>query len=95
MNVISKRRLMEAERQHPELNGALDAWFRIAKRAKWTCLNDIRKTWRDTDQVDGKTVFNVKGNKFRLIAGINYQSQTIYIKHVLTHAEYDKEEWKK
>ena len=86
---------MEAERQHPELNGALDAWFRIAKRAKWTCLNDIRKTWRDTDQVDGKTVFNVKGNKFRLIAGINYQSQTIYIKHVLTHAEYDKEEWKK
>jgi mRNA interferase HigB len=72
----------------------LDAWFRIAKRAKWTSLNDVRKTFRDTDEVDGRTVFDIKGNKFRLITGVNYQSQTIFIKHVLTHAEYDKEGWK-
>lgn len=41
------------------------------------------------------TVFNIAGNRFRLIAGINYETQTIFIKHVLTHAEYDKGEWKK
>lgn len=94
MNIVSKRKLLEAERQHRELAGVLDAWFRIAKRAKWTSLNDVRKTFRDTDEVDGRTVFDIKGNKFRLITGVNYQSQTIFIKHVLTHAEYDKERWK-
>ena len=94
MNIVSKRKLLEAERQHRELASVLDAWFRIAKRAKWTSLNDVRKTFRDTDEVDGRTVFDIKGNKFRLITGVNYQSQTIFIKHVLTHAEYDKEGWK-
>jgi mRNA interferase HigB len=94
LNIISKRTLAEAERRHRELEGALDTWFRISKRAKWTCLNDVRKTFRDTDEVDGKTVFNIKGNNFRLITGINYRSQTIFIKEVLTHAEYDKEGWK-
>jgi mRNA interferase HigB len=94
LNIVSKRKLQEAERKHRDLEGVLDAWFRIAKRSKWTCLNDIRKTWRDTDEVDGKTVFNIKGNKYRLIAGINYKSQTMFIKHVLTHAEYDKGDWK-
>lgn len=94
MHIISKRALVEAEHRHRELEGALDAWFRIAKRASWTSLNDVRKTFRDTDEVDGKTVFNIKGDKFRLITGINYRSQTIFIKEVLTHAEYDKEGWK-
>ena len=90
MNIVSKRAPAEAERRHRELEGVLDTWFRIAKRAKWTCLNDVRKTFRDTDEVDGKTVFN----NFRLITGINYLSQMIFIKEVLTHAEYDKEGWK-
>lgn len=57
-------------------------------------LDDIRKTWRDTDSVGDKTVFNIKGNRYRLIVKINYRSQTIFIKAVLAHAEYDKEGWK-
>lgn len=68
--------------------------YRFAKKSSWTCLNDIRATWRDTDVVDRWTVFNIKGNGYRLIASINYKSQTVFIKSVLTHAEYDKGAWK-
>ena len=57
-------------------------------------LNDIRNTWRDTDAVGEYTVFNIKGNKYRLITKINYKSQVVFIKRVLTQAEYDKEQWK-
>ena len=95
MRVISRKLLRDAGQRHANLSGPLDVWYKVAKRARWTCLNDVRATWRDTDEVDGFTVFNVKGNKYRLIAKINYKSQIVFLKHVLTHAEYDKEDWKK
>ena len=72
----------------------MDVWYKVAKKSAWTCLNDIRNTWRDTDSVNEFTVFNIKGNHYRLITKINYKSQIVFIKHVLTHADYDKEEWK-
>ncbi len=95
MHIISRKALRDAEQQYRELEGSLDAWYRIAKAASWTSLNDVRQTWSSADAVDDKTVFNIKGNKYRLITKINYRSQTIFIKAVLTHADYDKEGWKK
>lgn len=95
MRFISRKALREAEQKHRGLEDSLDAWHRIAKQATWTSLNDVRKTWRDTDTVGDKTVFNIKGNHYRLIVKINYRSQTIFIKAILAHAEYDKEGWKK
>ena len=55
---------------------------------------DVRKTLANADGVDKWTVFNVKGNKYRLITEINYRYQRLYIRHVLTHAEYDQQKWK-
>ncbi|HVO62214.1 MAG TPA: type II toxin-antitoxin system HigB family toxin [Terriglobales bacterium] len=95
MRVISRKALRDAEQKHGDLAGVLDVWYKIAKKAKWSCLNDIRATWRDTDEVGGVTIFNVKGNKYRLLARVNYKSQLIFIRSVLTHAEYDKEDWRK
>ena len=77
----------------------MDAWFRIAKSATWKNLEQARAVYPHADGVPvGKkvyTVFNLMGNSFRLITGINYEGQTIFIRHVLTHAEYDKGVWKK
>lgn len=99
LHVISRRKLREAEKGHRSLGRALDAWYRTAKCAQWKNLQDVRRTYSSADGVAvGKkvfTVFNLGGNSFRLIAGINYESQTIFIKDVLTHAEYDKGDWKK
>jgi mRNA interferase HigB len=57
-------------------------------------LTEVRKTFASADAVGKWTVFNIKGNEFRLIAEINYRSRRLYVRHVLTHAEYDREKWK-
>jgi len=76
------------------------AWFKIAKKATWTCLQDVRKVYPHADAVtvscsNGNltaTVFNVKGNKYRLITLIRYPT-VVYVKDVLTHADYDRYDW--
>lgn len=84
------------------LNGSepgLNTWFRIARKASWQNLEDVRTVYSHADGVtvgsNTYTVFNIGGNKFRLIVKIEYKYQKIFVKHVLTHAEYDKEDWKK
>lgn len=95
MHIISRKRLKEAADRHVELEAPLDVWYRIAKRAAWANLADVRKTFVSADAVGKWTVFNIKGNNFRLITEINYRGQRIYIRCVLTHAEYDREKWKR
>jgi mRNA interferase HigB len=94
MHVISRKKLKQSVLRHPELEPALDAWFRIAKRALWQSLSDVRETFASADAVEKWTVFNIKGNKYRLVTEINYRFRRIYIRHVLTHSEYDREKWK-
>jgi mRNA interferase HigB len=55
---------------------------------------EVQAVYPKAEAVGNFTVFNIKGNKYRLILSINYEQQIIYIKYVLTHAEYDKENWK-
>jgi mRNA interferase HigB len=94
LHVISRKKLIEASRKHAEVSAPLDTWYRVAKSAEWKNLMDVRKTFFTADAVGSCTVFNMKGNSYRLIVWINYQSQKVFIKHVLTHAEYSKEVWK-
>src|ERR671927_144336 len=94
MWVLSRKKLVEAASKHPDLDAPLDTWYRIAKQAAWQSITDVRQTWSSADAVGNCTVFNIKGNDFRLITWINYKSQKIFIRYVLTHAEYDKEGWK-
>jgi mRNA interferase HigB len=94
VRVISRRMLLIAAGRHQDVAPALDAWYRIVKKAQWTCLADVRKDYPHADAVGRCTVFNIKGNRYRLIVAIHYDGQRIYIRHVLTHAEYDREGWK-
>jgi len=94
MHVISRGKLKEAVTRRSDLEGPLDAWFRIGKKAQWRNLAEVRKTFSSADSVGKWTVFNIKGNQYRLITEINYVFGRIYIRHVLTHAEYDRGGWK-
>ena len=94
MHVISKKMLREFWERHADAEDALNDWHRVAKRASWSNLVDVRQSMPATDVVDGLTVFNIRGNHYRIIARINYRSQTIFVRHVLTHAEYDRGAWK-
>jgi len=94
MWVISRKKLVEAAETHGDLTGPLSAWFKIAEHSTWTSHNDIRQTFSTVDTFGSCTIFNIKGNSYRLIAWINFKSHKVFIRHVLTHAEYDKEGWK-
>ena len=94
MHVISRKKLRVAASRHGELESALESWFRIAKKADWQSLAEVRRVYSSTDAVEKWTVFNIKGNKYRLVTEINYRYRRIYIRHVLTHAEYSRGAWK-
>lgn len=74
-------------------------WYKVANTARWLSLTDTRQTFRHADVVkvgSGRStvVFNIAGNKYRLITAIHYDRKTIYILRVMTHAEYSREKWK-
>jgi mRNA interferase HigB len=94
MHVISRKKLKGAATRHRDLEGPLDAWFRIAKKASWRNPADVRRTFSNADAVGKWMIFNIKGNQYRLIVEINYVFGRIYIRYVLTHAEYDRKGWK-
>lgn len=94
MRIISYKTLREASKKHPDLKQSLDDWYKIASKANWNSLEEVRKVFPHADAVGNFTIFNIKGNRYRLIVGIDYIRNTIFIKYVLTHAEYDKEAWK-
>jgi mRNA interferase HigB len=96
LHVISRKKLLEAETKHGGVD--LDPWYRVAKAAKWKNLQEVRESYSSADGVPVGdrvyTVFNVSGNRFRLVTEIYYKDQTILVRYVLTHAEYDKGDWK-
>lgn len=94
MHVITRKRLNDFAERHPDATEALERWYRIVKKSDFSDFAKLRETFPSADQVDGKTVFNIGGNKYRLIAAIHYNRRKIYLRHVLTHAEYDKNGWK-
>lgn len=94
MHVISRKKLKEAAARHADLESPLDMWYRNAKRAAWRNLTDVRKTYPHADAVGKYTIFNIKGNDYRLIVEISYRTGRIFIRHVLTHEEYSGERWK-
>lgn len=94
MHVISRKRINEFSKIHPDAEAPLDRWYRIVKKSNYRSFSDLRKTFPKADQVDRFTVFNIGGNKYRLIVYIVYQSRRIYIRHILIHSQYDKGKWK-
>jgi mRNA interferase HigB len=94
VRVISRKKLREAWDRQPGWEPSLKAWYKIAKAAEWKHLPDLRQTFPSADNVGTCVVFNIGGNKCRLIAYINFESQRLYTLHVLSHAEYDRGRWK-
>jgi mRNA interferase HigB len=94
MHVISQKTLREFWALHPAARRPLQAWYKVARRARWESLGDVRLLYPHADQVGKFTVFNIGGNKFRLIAAIHYNRGKVYVRHVLTHADYSTGAWK-
>jgi mRNA interferase HigB len=93
--VISRRAVRDFALMHADAATPLDVWYRIAKSSRWRKLVEVRAACPSAEAVGELTVFNVKGNTYRLIARIDYRSGTIFIRAILTHADYDKGDWKR
>ncbi len=94
MHLISIRNLRADIVQFPDVKKQIDDWYTTIKKAEWSNLEDVRKIYRDAEAISNFTVFNIKGNNYRLIVGIDYENQIVYYNYFLTHAEYDKKRWK-
>ena len=94
MHIITRKRLLEFDKKYPDSEEPLDRWYRIVKQSNYNSFAELKKTFPKADQVGKYTVFDISGNKYRLIAYIVYSAKRIYIRHILTHPEYDKGKWK-
>lgn len=94
MNVISYKRIRQFSSTYRDAEIPLRAWFTTAKKANWQILSELKQVYPSADLVGRYTVFNIKGNKYRLIARIVYRSQTLFVVAVMTHEEYDLGKWK-
>jgi len=103
MNVISRRKLREfyeSRGEHRRHAATFNNWFRLARQAEWRTFADVKALFGKTDIATDTaskrtaTIFDVGGNKYRIVSLIDYLRQTVLITHVLTHKEYDKGVWK-
>lgn len=90
MRIIARRTLMAMAAAHGDCVEQVKEWYHVASRNDWGNLAEVKAVYPGADLVGDKTVFNIKGNHYRLIVHINYQARIIFTKHVLTHAEYDR-----
>ncbi|MCL2344803.1 MAG: type II toxin-antitoxin system HigB family toxin [Desulfobulbus sp.] len=95
MRIITNRRLVEFAMRYPDAAGPLQTWRRAMEQHTFTSYSALRQLFGSVDKVDDLYVFNIGGNKYRLIAFLHDQHQHAYIKQVLTHAEYDRNAWRK
>jgi len=94
MHVIMQKRIWEAQAKWPHAATALEAWYRLIKASSPPDFAEMKRLFPATDKVGPQHVFDIGGNRLRLIAIVQYRAQKLFIQHVLDHAEYDKGKWR-
>ncbi|MDF5721356.1 MAG: type II toxin-antitoxin system HigB family toxin [Rhizonema sp. PD37] len=94
MHVISRKALRQFWEKYPDSETALIRWFKLMNSANFQTFDELRSVFPSADLVSDLIVFNIGGNKYRLITSIHFNRQKVYIYDTLTHSEYDKDQWK-
>ncbi|AYZ83031.1 type II toxin-antitoxin system HigB family toxin [Pseudomonas aeruginosa] len=94
MHVITQKRIWEAQQKWPHSATALEAWYRLMRRLEPGDFAAMKQVFPSVDKVGNKHVFDIGGNKLRLIAVVDYQFKKVFIRAVLDHKEYDRNQWK-
>ncbi|MDB9488804.1 type II toxin-antitoxin system HigB family toxin [Dolichospermum circinale CS-1225] len=94
MHVISRKVLRQFWQEYPDSETALIRWLKIIESVSFQSFEELRSVFPNADLVANLIVFNIGGNKYRLIASIHFNRQKVYIRYILTHSEYDKDRWK-
>jgi mRNA interferase HigB len=94
VEIAGAERIAEFAGRYPKVKSALARWVSTVEGADWRHPAEMKRTFGSADIVGDQTVFNVGGNKCRLIALIHYRAGRVLVQHVLTHREYEKGDWK-
>ncbi len=95
MYVISHKHIRTFVKNHPDSGVKLGRWFKWMKKGKYKNLNELRRKYSGVDYIgNDRYVFNIGGNKYRLVAMINFKAQRAYIRYIGTHANYNKTDCK-
>jgi mRNA interferase HigB len=94
MHIISRKALTQFWEQYPDSKDALLRWFKVVKNSRFGSFNELRAAFPAADKVGDLIVFNIGGNKYRLIASLHFNRGKVYIRHVLTHGEYNRGSWR-
>jgi len=95
MRIIKRGALVQFWEQHPDAKASLESCYGVMRRANWRTPAKMKMVYPNADLVGRRTVFNIAGNKYRLIARVNYQAQRVFVLYILTHTDYDKGDWKR
>lgn len=95
MHIVTQKRIHEASAKHKDCASALDQWYRLMKKSELETFSQLRRLFPSVDKVGDLYVFNIGGNKLRLIATIRFTIGKVFIREILTHTEHDKNRWKK
>ncbi len=90
MRIIARKTLVEFWERYPEAEMPLRAWFAEVSRAEWRNFADVKRAFNSVDRVGERLVFNIGGNKFRLVARVDFQRHGVLIRFVGTHRHYDR-----
>jgi mRNA interferase HigB len=94
MRIIKRGALVQFWERHPDAKASLESWYGVVRGATWQTPVEMKQIYPNADLGGRRTIFNIVGNKYRLIARVNYQTQRVFVLHILTHAEYDRGGWK-
>lgn len=94
MHVIARKPLKEFWVRYPESKKPLKAWFKMIGRSTFKSWSELKGAFPTADKVKERIVFNIGGNKYRLITVIHFNRGKVFVRHVLTHKEYDEGKWK-
>jgi mRNA interferase HigB len=93
VHIVTRRHLREVTEKFPDAAKEIEAWATVAEAVRWKSFLDVRSTFPDADSVDGYVVFNIRGNRYRLITVIHYAKMEtvghVYVRSFLTHRQYD------
>lgn len=91
MRVIAKKTLVEYYTEHSEAKTALEEWFTKTESARWENFSQVKKTFNSADHVgNNRIVFNIRGNRYRLVVLVLFKNQMVYIRYIGTHKEYNR-----
>jgi len=95
MRVVSRKAIRDASASHGEWSASLNSWYKVASNADWKNFTEVRNSWKNSDSVGRFVVFDISHNRCRLIATIKYKWKMVYVRRILSHAEYDEKVWQK